>query len=153
MECLSRLKQFTAIIFFFAVIITSSAANANTNQNIPESLQEWVPWVLKDTPTVQCPIQYNQNKHYCAYPSSLNISMSEKEGEFKQVWDIYAESWIVLPGETKNWPQKVRVNNKAIPVISRNNKPHIQLEKGHYTISGNSAQNHSLFPVIQAWFI
>ena len=136
MECLSRLKQFTAIIFFFAVIITSSAANANTNQNIPESLQEWVPWVLKDAPTVQCPILYNQNKHYCAYPSSLNISMSEKEGEFKQVWDIYAESWIVLPGDIKNWPQKVRVNNKAIPVISRNNKPHIQLEKGHYMVSG-----------------
>lgn len=135
MKTFTRVKVFTYIAFVTISILSTPASWANTI-SIPESLQEWVPWVLKDTPTAQCPILYNQNKHYCAYPSRLNISMGEKAGNFDQSWDVYGKSWIVLPGDIKNWPQNVRINKKAIPVISRDNKPAIQLEKGHYTITG-----------------
>ncbi|MCK4706263.1 MAG: hypothetical protein KAT90_12330, partial [Gammaproteobacteria bacterium] len=116
--------------------MTTSISIASTPDSIPESLKEWVPWVLKETPSAQCPILYNQNTHYCAYPNRLNINMGKKSGKFDQTWDIYAESWIVLPGDIKNWPQNVRVNKKTKPVISQNNKPSIQLKKGHYKISG-----------------
>ncbi len=124
---------------FTLFLITMTAAtliNAGTTKNVPESLQQWVPWVLKDNPSNQCPIVYNQNEHYCAYANALSIDMNETSGKFQQSWEIYAESWITLPGGIKNWPTNVRVNEKAKPVINHNKKPSIHLEKGRYNISG-----------------
>ncbi len=136
MEQLSPIKTLTCIAIIFISFISTTIASTSTTDNIPESLQEWIPWVLKNTPTVQCPILYNKNIHYCAYPGKLKIEMGTKTGKFNQIWDIYGESWIILPGDIKNWPQNVRVNNESKPVISRNNNPSIQLTKGRYTITG-----------------
>ena len=109
----------------------------NANDNIPTDLKEWQTWVLKDSPAVRCPILYNNNKNFCAYPSSLLMDMKKKSGNFQQVWDVYAESWIDLPGDNIHWPKNVKVNGQPHIVISRNNIPSMRLEKGRYSISGD----------------
>ena len=48
--------------------------HVNANNNIPDDLKKWQAWVLKDIPSVQCPILYNNNKNYCAYPDELSLN-------------------------------------------------------------------------------
>ncbi|VAW65269.1 hypothetical protein MNBD_GAMMA11-333 [hydrothermal vent metagenome] len=140
MLSLNRIKKQLAAILFLIAIFTSAAAfaiaNENTSQDIPEDLKQWEPWVLKDAPTTRCPVTYNSNEHFCAYPDTLSIEMNAQSGYFKQAWNVYARSWITLPGNNEVWPENVRINQKAIPVVNRNNRPAIELQKGHYTING-----------------
>lgn len=121
------------LIILFSIITPMASAN----EKIPKDLKKWESWVLKDKPSIKCPIIYNQNRNYCAYPSTLSIKMKKKSGSFKQVWNVYAESWITLPGDIKIWPKNVRVNQKSRPVVSHNNKPAMHLKKGRYSISGD----------------
>ncbi len=147
----TRIKSLCIGVLFCVVISAVFVVNAATTvpestpilttptsiiDNIPEPLQQWISWVLKDSPSLRCPILYNQNNHYCAYANVLTIEMNAESGKFQQTWDVFAESWIYLPGDTKNWPKNVRVNNKTMPVIDRNNKPSMRLQKGHHLING-----------------
>lgn len=38
-----------------------SLSYAIEDEDIPDELQDWTGWVLKDEPTVSCPIAYNHN--------------------------------------------------------------------------------------------
>lgn len=130
------INLFLSIAFLFlSFLITIQLANAN--DNIPQDLEKWQTWVLKDLPDIQCPILYNNNKNYCAYPDSLSIDLTNKSARFKQKWNIYAESWVNLPGDKINWPKNVKVNGKIHAVISRNNIPSMRLQQGRYSISGD----------------
>jgi hypothetical protein len=99
-------------ILFFIFMMLVSSSNASQVTNIPEQLQEWVGWVLKDDPTVSCPIAYNRNQHICAYADFLTIDIGEKTGSFQQEWEIYAKSWVPLPGDNKFWPENVKVTQE-----------------------------------------
>ncbi len=131
----SVVKQFSfmrlIIIFFISIL----SANAQVN-NIPDDLKPWVQWVLKDQPNINCPIIYNRNQNICAYPGFLSIDVQETMANFEQRWDVYAKAWITLPGDNKNWPEKVSVNEKKYPVVAHNGKPSILLDKGHYLVDG-----------------
>ena len=138
-----QIKSITILHIAFLLLMSSSlsaVANNTINhnmQNIPQSLNEWVPWVLKDQPDIRCPIIYNNNKHFCAYAAILSINIEKNKAVFLQNWDIYAPSLIPLPGDEKHWPLNVRVNDQLYPVIARQGRPFIQLEQGHYSIEGN----------------
>ena len=123
---------------FFVLFFMSLSANANfldkKVKNLPEDLKQWAPWVLKDSPDIRCPILYNKNKHLCAYPSALELAVLKNSGSFSQSWSIYADSFIPLPGDNKNWPVMVIVNEQLHPVVSRNNTPFVRLSKGLHNI-------------------
>lgn len=131
------IKKLFLNIMFPIILFLAVAPLVNANDNIPPDLKKWEAWVLKDMPSVQCPVTYNQNKIFCAYPDFLSIDMKNKSGSFHQIWNVYAKSWISLPGDNTIWPKNVQVNGKSHPVISRNNVPSMQLQKGRYRISGN----------------
>lgn len=132
------MKQYKwTLLVFLLLTKTVFASNAFTDTgSIPEPLQQWIPWVLKDNPDIQCPISYNENEHYCAYPGSLDIKLTKDAGSFQQRWDVFAESWLTLPGDINSWPVDVTVNKKARPVINRHNRPAILLPAGNYRITG-----------------
>lgn len=132
--CIKKLFLSVSFLFIFSLVVIPSV---NANDNIPSDLKEWEAWVLKDLPSVQCPVIYNNNIKFCAYPDSLSIEMKKKSGKFHQVWNIYAESWVSLPGDNGNWPKNVKVNGRTQAVISRNNVPSIRLQKGRYSINGD----------------
>ncbi|VAW61809.1 hypothetical protein MNBD_GAMMA10-2199 [hydrothermal vent metagenome] len=142
MFVLPRLNQIRTPLTALLLLITSftvalSYAGSNTSAHIPQDLKPWEAWVLKDNPSVQCPITYNNNENFCAYPDTLSIDMKARTGSFKQVWTVYATSWITLPGDHTMWPKNVRIGQQTASVVSRNKLPAVQLQKGRYTISGD----------------
>ena len=138
--CLPLLFVLLFVLMSFSLLVNAEPFNSGLLDkrinNIPEDLKQWVPWVLKDQPDIKCPVLYNNNKHLCAYPGALSISMGKNSGAFLQMWDIYAESFVPLPGDNKNWPENITVDEQLQPVISRNGKHFIQLQKGYYSIKG-----------------
>lgn len=131
------IKNLLLNITFLIILTFVVSPFVNANENIPADLKQWEAWVLKDSPSVQCPILYNSNKNFCAYPDSLSLDMNSKSGKFNQIWNIYADSLISLPGDNINWPKNVKVNGRSQAVISRNNIPSMRLQKGRYSISGD----------------
>jgi hypothetical protein len=110
-------------------------------QPLPETLQDWVPWVLEGNEQIQCPFinnsdyAYPQN-HVCAWGGSLTLDAATNGGTFSQHWQVLSSSLVPLPGDNFSWPQNVIVNQKVMPVIERNNLPLLQLEAGEYQVQG-----------------
>lgn len=134
---MARIKNLFLNIAFLSISSLVVIPFVNANDNIPSDLKTWEAWVLKDLPSEQCPVIYNNNIKFCAYPDLLSIDMKKKSGKFHQVWNVYAESWVNLPGDNVNWPKNVKVNGVSQAVISRNKVPSMRLQKGHYSISGD----------------
>ena len=129
-------KNYFTTLFLLVFLLMFLLSDVNAKDNIPEELKSWQSWVLKDNPDINCPIIYNQNETVCSYPNSLSINMNTGSGSFKQLWVVYSDEWVTLPGDYKIWPKNVRVNQKPQLVTSRNNKPAVLLKKGRYRISG-----------------
>lgn len=129
-----RIKYAFMMVLYLFVMSISAAVSAKTV--IPEALQEWVPWVLKDELGQQCPFTYNGNDHFCAYPGLLSLDLKKRSGSFQQTWTAYADSWVKLPGDLTAWPQNVLVNDLPVPVMSRDHAPAVQLPEGRHLIRG-----------------
>ncbi|NOQ16963.1 MAG: hypothetical protein GQ581_07880 [Methyloprofundus sp.] len=123
------------ILLFLCITLAPAYAKPTT---IPKTLEPWVDWVLDDSPQYNCPFFYNKyRKKTCAWPSKLILNLQKQQGHFDSYWQVYNESYIKLPGNSKSWPQNVRVNNKPAIVIKHNNIPAIKLAVGTYHIQGN----------------
>ncbi|MCP4627463.1 MAG: hypothetical protein GY850_28715, partial [bacterium] len=87
---------------------------------------------------MQCIPQYDKpEKLQCNWPSRLIVQLNGDGGEFSQSWRIHHESWITLPGNSKQWPLDVKVDGKPAVVIRKNDRPSIRLQPGSYTLTGN----------------
>ncbi len=112
-------------------------ASALTDK-LPEPLKPWTDWVLMDYPDIHCPFLFNQYKNkQCSWSGSLQLILDNKNGQFKQSWTLYKETWISLPGDQQNWPQQVTANGEKIQVGSRNGQPVVYLKPGQYTLAGD----------------
>lgn len=136
---MSNTKLIYWLLFCFAA--ASFIPHTLAQSSAPESLQEWVPWVLKDQKGLQCPNinlgnYADQNNRICAWPGELKVDVQSESGTFSASWTVLEQSWIPLPGSDKNWPQSIKVNGKPIAVISHNNQPSMQLEAGSYNVQG-----------------
>ena len=111
---------------------------AKSTPNIPDQLKPWVDWVLHgQEEQILCVPHYNNpNSLECNWPTALKIKIDHKGGEFSQSWQIHHDSRVSLPGNTRQWPQEVRVNGKPIVVIQDHNKPKVQLQPGTHTVTG-----------------
>lgn len=104
---------------------------------IPEELAGWTEWVLYGAEDRFCPFVYNdKDNRRCAWPSELSLDLRGDGGKFEQTWQVYAQSWLMLPGSAELWPQEVTVNGEPAPVTARDGRPAVQLAPGEYTIRG-----------------
>ena len=122
----------------FAFLLTSLILPAHaTELDIPDALAPWQGWVLFPHEDIHCLHEHNTNQpRICAWPDRLNLDLGQTEGQFEQNWEVYAESWIRLPGSNQYWPQEVMVNDQPASVVSRKGLPALHLKKGQYQISG-----------------
>jgi hypothetical protein len=131
---MSRLVLF----FILALQFPSALATPLTKDKTPEPLKPWVDWVLQGEASYQCPFFYNDFlQKQCSWPGRLNLKLKAKQAQFSSRWQVYKESWVVLPGSQNHWPQNVTINNKPVLVIIRQGKPRIKLAAGSYLIKGD----------------
>ncbi|RLA42399.1 MAG: hypothetical protein DRR06_14545 [Gammaproteobacteria bacterium] len=117
------------------------AASAYTHADItviPDSLKAWIPWVLQDQTDHACPrIAQQPKQRRCVWPDVLAVDVTETTAQFTQNWQVFGKSWVILPGDTRYWPQDVLINNQPTPVLDRNGKPAVLLTSGKHAIKGS----------------
>ena len=129
------------LLIFITLSAVSAAETKPAQDSIPTKLSTWIPWVMAGHENSRCPFINrssfsNPQNHICAWPSTLTLAVKNTTATFSQSWQVIAKSVIALPGSSSNWPLAVKVNQKLVPVLLRDDKPIIELEKGHYLITG-----------------
>ena len=131
-RCISRFLLLTG---FWAM--TAVAAEVT----VPPGLQGWEGWVLQGSEYRRCPFLFAQDpsqqaSYRCAWPGRLQLKLNARGGQFSQRWQVFADSWVALPGNLETWPRDVRANNTAAAVVERDGRPQLRLVAGDYQISG-----------------
>ena len=114
-----------------------SAVPASALASVPAALQPWVDWVLHDQQDRRCPVNYDAvDRRQCVWPSALQLALDARGGQFDQ--QVYAdrESWLILPGDRRHWPQEVRLDALLVPVLERDDRPAIKAPTGAHQIGG-----------------
>ncbi len=123
------------ILFF--LIIFNATGYALSPEQVPEPLKPWIDWVIDEDKDFQCPFFYHRFKQkQCRWPGRLQLTLNDSGGRFSSRWTLYRDAWVILPGDDKHWPQKVRVNQKPLPVVKKNGKPAVFLSAGQHHIEG-----------------
>lgn len=123
------------------VVMMLVAATRTHAAAVPEALDDWRDWVLRGQEYRACPWlatrdPANENSYRCAWPGVLTLDLNARGGEFRQRWEVAAESWVVLPGSAESWPREVRANGVAAPVVMREGRPQLRLARGTHDITG-----------------
>src|SRR6185312_13059472 len=99
-----------------ALVLVSNVSWAQ--EAVPPELRHWQGWVLKGEEFRRCPFLASTRLEpgnpvdaaafRCAWPERLGLNVDARGGSFTQRWQVYAESWVTLPGNLEHWPQDVR---------------------------------------------
>lgn len=105
---------------------------------VPEALEPWRDWVLAERPQHLCSSFHdNHDTRVCAWPGQLQLELDANGGRFSQRWQLDAAADVGLPGDATAWPFNVVVNGEPVPVVAKDGRPSIRIEKaGDYSISG-----------------
>ena len=123
-----------------ASLSVNSPASIFAEPSVPEPLRPWIPWVLETGPDGQdrrtCPLDPRDGARLCAWPGGLHLDLNANGGDFAQSWQVFAESWIMLPGDADAWPQAVESGEQALPVVMREGRPAVKLPVGVWRLTG-----------------
>lgn len=130
-----RKLYYELLLVIVGVLLASPVVAAKAE--VPESLKEWVPWVLHNQEEQLCTSSYTGKQKFCIWPGTLKLDVNSSGGNFKQHWKMEKKGWIVLPGKEQHWPQAVSINEKSALVVSNNGFPAIFVQSpGDYTVEG-----------------
>ena len=115
----------------------SIAAQRLDPGDVPAPLRPWIDWVTFEQPDLRCPFLYdNHGAKRCAWPGQLQLNLGPEGGRFSAEWEVFADSWITLPGNPQIWPQAIRLDGRATAIVDRNNKPVLHVGPGKHKIEG-----------------
>ncbi len=108
---------------------------------VPPELREWQGWALHGLEHRRCPIMAAADpadaaSYRCAWPERLTLDVNATGGEFSQRWQVFAESWVSLPGSLDHWPVDVHLDGAAAAVVAREDAPKLRLTPGDHLITG-----------------
>src|SRR5581483_1310945 len=111
---------------------------------VPKDLEDWQRWVLHGEEYRRCPFVASRDPsrrdaYRCAWPDRLAIDLDARGGTFTQHWQVFADSWVRIPGSIEHWPQDVRVNGAPGAIVARDGHPALLLTAGNYGITGKLA--------------
>ena len=138
------MKKTTLVTTLIGALLTFSFALAAVpdTDSIPSELEKWKPWVLHGKETRFCPVTYNDGEAFqCDWPSQLHLVLHTKGGRFTQEWRVFIKEWVGLPGSAQTWPRDVKVDGKAVPVVSRGGLPVVRLAPGRHLVEGSFGWN------------
>jgi hypothetical protein len=117
-------------------LLAASVSAVMAADTTPDDLDAWSEWVLDDTKDYGCPIVYNAATRRCSYPSRLQLELNSGSGTFSQVWSVYRESVVYLPGNVEHWPLDVSIDDAPVVVVNHKGRPAVTLAEGRYTVKG-----------------
>ena len=131
------MSYFRSLLIFLSLFCIALPTRAMDMQTLPEVLKAWVPWVTADQAQFNCPFFYRdfQQKH-CSWPGPMKLDLHTHQGRFAAEWTLYQADWITLPGDNRDWPQNVMIDQKPAVVIQHQGKPAVWMPAGHYQLSG-----------------
>ena len=103
-------------------------------QHLPPELLPWVGWVLDEVRDHGC--GRVQGRAVCVWPGRLALTVSESGGRFELSVVADRRTALRLPGDLQRWPQEVRVDGRAAPVVDAGGWPTLQLTSGSHRVSG-----------------
>jgi hypothetical protein len=135
MKTLPRLLCFPPILFI--TLALCGPALAQTEREIPSALKPWEKWATWEDRDSDCPPGYQDPaKRFCAWPSRVAISADRHGGSFEFDVEVFAKTWVGLPGGRDVWPSSVSANGEPLPVIERGETPSVFLPPGTHRING-----------------
>lgn len=107
-------------------------------QDIPPALRDWQGWVLHDVPEQACPLRDSpaRGAHQCVWPGRLALDADAHGARFTLQVRRDAPGWVALPGDARDWPQQVRVDGQAQPVLAHDDQPALWLTAGEHRLEG-----------------
>ncbi|MCC7462946.1 MAG: hypothetical protein IT480_10860 [Gammaproteobacteria bacterium] len=127
-----------------SVLLLITAVAAAQRVSVPPELEAWRGWALQGAEYRHCPFLVGRSAsdagaYRCAWPGRLTLSLDARGGQFSQGWQVYAPSWVVLPGDAEHWPQELRVDAAPLAAVLRAGVPQARLEAGRHVLSGRFA--------------
>lgn len=108
---------------------------------VPPELRDWQAWALHGLEHRRCPLVSSADpgdasSYRCAWPERLTLVVHASGGDFSQRWQLFAESWVSLPGSLDHWPVDVSLDGEAAAVVAREGVPQLRLAPGEHLITG-----------------
>jgi hypothetical protein len=72
----------------------------------------------------------------CAWPGRLVLDLGEKEGRFRQEWNLQIAGFVPLPGEEAHWPVELTVDGRPAAAVANDGAPGVWLAAGRHTLAG-----------------
>ena len=112
--------------------------------DVPAALAPWRNWVLYGEEFRACPVRNGTlpgqaANHLCTWPGTLTLDVAAAGAKFDQIWTVYAESWVPLPGSAELWPTDVNTGSAGEPVVLRDGRPMLRLARGTHRVAGSFA--------------
>ncbi|MBB6247141.1 hypothetical protein [Rhodanobacter sp. A1T4] len=130
----------SVVLLAFCWLFSWLMASPLLAQDIPPPLRDWQAWVLHGVPQHDCPFLANQmpnaGSYQCAWSGRLTLDANKDGGHFSLDVHVDAPSWVVLPGDARNWPQQVSTNKQPATVLQHEGQPMLWLTAGDYILQG-----------------
>jgi len=130
---------------FILLCAALPGAAAQSEPAVPPDLWAWVPWVLHPQDQRACPLDSGSpdgsgrapaGTRLCAWPGRLELDLGAHGGSFTQHWQVYADAWVSLPGDTETWLQGLQDGGQPLAVVLRDGGPAVKLPPGAHLLSG-----------------
>jgi hypothetical protein len=125
------------LTLFSLLASTCVMAEALSSAQVPEPLRPWVDWVLHGQEAARCPFLLDAaDQRQCLWPSRLDLTVDDRTGRFSQQWTALDKAWVPLPGDSRVWPQEVKVDGQPAIVVPRNSEPGVEIGTGTHVLAG-----------------
>lgn len=108
--------------------------------SVPEPLRPWQDWVLHGVKgRLNPPLFHDGSQRPGQWVSRLEVEANANGGRFRALVMVFEEEWVQIPGSVEAWPQEVRANGAAVPVLEREGRPVARLRPGLWGVEGRLA--------------
>ncbi|MBX9791713.1 MAG: hypothetical protein K2Y37_22555 [Pirellulales bacterium] len=119
-----------------ALLSATEVARAD-ELDVPEALKPWRAWVTWPDKLRACPTPFNNaEQRICFWPSRLALTVEPAKATWTIAVNVFAETWVPLPGSADTWPLNVSADGKPVAVLEREGKPFVRLTAGQRQLAG-----------------
>jgi hypothetical protein len=115
----------------------SAGRTCGADADVPGTLREWVPWVLRGEAGRNSPRDAAAgDRRQAVWPGELQLEAEGTGGRFQMTVKAFDGSWLRLPGNGDAWPREVTLGGTPVAVVAREGIPAVRLEAGQHTLGG-----------------